>query len=110
MTTARDFMDQITLKWSEDQLQNHVLQLATVFGWRFHHETDSRRSRPGFPDLVLVHPKLGRVLWRELKSERGRVRPEQREWISDLQAAEADADIWRPRDVVSGRIEKELRP
>jgi hypothetical protein len=46
---------------------------------------------PGFPDLVLA--RGGVVLHVELKSEKGKVRPEQSEWLAEL-----GGEIWRPSD------------
>lgn len=94
---------------SERQLQDQIIELAKRMGFISYHTHDSRRSAPGFPDLVLVHPKQRRVVWRELKSETGTPTPEQKVWISTLLLVGEDVDIWRPRDWVSGRIEKELR-
>jgi hypothetical protein len=53
---------------------------------------------PGFPDLVLVRPP--RVMFVELKSERGRASPSQREWLDRLSRCESapEVGIWRPRD------------
>lgn len=106
---ARDYQERMILAWSEGQLQQHVILLATALGWRHYHTHDSRRSPVGFPDLVMVHAAHGRLLFRELKAERGRYRAGQREWLEELAAAGADAGTWRPRDVVSGRVERELR-
>lgn len=91
---------------TEIQLQQSVEELAGLLGWRFYHAHDSRRDNPGFPDLVLVRGT--RVLWRELKREDGRVRPEQRQWLADLQRAGQDADVWRPQQWTDGTIRKEL--
>lgn len=94
---------------SERQLQDQIIELAKRMGWLSFHDYDSRRSTPGFPDLVLVHPKQKRVIWRELKSEKGVTSSEQKVWLSSLLLVGEDVDVWRPRDWVSGRIEKELR-
>ena len=94
---------------SETQLQDQILELAERMGFISYHTYDSRRSQKGFPDLVLVHPKQRRVIWRELKSEKGVTSAEQKVWISALSLVGEDVDVWRPRDWVSGRIEKELR-
>lgn len=92
----------------ERDLQQAVIDLARLLGWLAYHPYDSRRSEPGFPDLVLVHPAKGRVLYRELKSERGRLSPAQRKWISALNQAGADADVWYPRhwpEQIKGELE-----
>ena len=48
-----------------------------------------------------------RVLWRELKRDKGVLSPEQSEWAVALQDAGADYDTWRPGDW--DRIVAELR-
>ena len=106
---ARLLQSQVCNAWSERVFQSHVVQLAQVLGWLVYHTHDSRRSAPGFPDLVLVHVGQGRVLWRELKSARGRLSVPQREWLDSLEAAGEDAGVWRPEDWVSGVVEAELK-
>lgn len=96
------------MKMSEAQLQNNVLDLARVHGWLSYHTYDSRRSQPGFPDLVLVHPVAKRTLFRELKSDAGRVSPAQHTWIATLRAAGQDVGTWWPHDWHSGVIQSEL--
>lgn len=81
---------------TEAQWQAQVEELARLHGWRTYHTHDSRRSNPGFPDLVLVHASAKRTVFLELKKERGTVRPEQQSWIDDLKAAGQEAYIVRP--------------
>lgn len=83
---------------TEAEFQAQVVEAAELYGWYTHHTFDSRRSNPGFPDLVLVHPKRGFVIFAELKSEKGRVTREQSAWIDALTQAGADAFVWRPAD------------
>lgn len=91
---------------SERDLQENVRQLAVSLGIRYYHTYDSRRSPSGFPDVVLASPPS--LLVRELKAERGRVTPRQRQWLEDLHGCSCDAGIWRPADWASGRIVREL--
>lgn len=89
---------------TEAGFQRWCLDLALTLGWRVYHTHDSRRSEPGFPDLVLVRE---RVLFREVKTQQGRMRPEQQTWLDLLTKAGADAKVWRPADRRS--ILEELR-
>ena len=81
---------------TERQFQTRVLRIAKQFGWITYHTHDSRRSDPGFPDLVLVRD---RVLFRELKTETGRISEPQKAWGQALKRAGADFKIWRPGDM-----------
>lgn len=95
---------------SEKDFQAGVLKLAQFHGFSLrYHVFDSRRSAPGFPDLVLVNTRIGRILWRELKTNKGRVSPDQQAWLDGLTACGMDASVWRPNDLDSGWILAELR-
>lgn len=82
---------------SEQAFQNSLVEVAEYHRWQVHHETDSRRSKPGLPDLICAHPEHG-VVFVELKSERGYLRPEQKEWRDVLVAGGARYYVFRPRD------------
>lgn len=84
---------------TERAFQAEVLHLAGLFGWRVFHPYDSRRSQRGFPDLTLV--RGDRLVFAELKSEGGRVRPEQVEWLDALGGVGGcvEAFLWRPSDL-----------
>lgn len=94
--------------WSEKELQSQVVAQAKALGWMVYHTHDSRRSEPGFPDLVLVHARHG-VLFRELKRASGRVSAAQKAWLAGLEAAGADAAVWWPEEFCSGLITGELQ-
>ena len=81
---------------TEKQFQNKILKLAKQFGWAVYHTYDSRRSAPGFPDLVLVKDRL---LFRELKTDTGRISPAQNLWGNAFLKANADYKVWRPKDM-----------
>ncbi len=80
---------------TEADLQQLLTDAAELNGWLVFHDNDSRRNAAGFPDLVLVKPP--RVLFLELKSEIGRVRPEQHVWMDALSRCDTIASaIVRP--------------
>jgi hypothetical protein len=70
------------------------------------HTYDSRRSPAGWVDEVIAGPHG--VLFRELKTETGRVTEAQQKCLEALTAGGLNAGVWRPRDWVSGRIVAEL--
>ena len=84
-TRSRIIIDEWRAAMSETELQDvYVRPAAEAQGWLCYHTHDSRRSPSGFPDLVLVRPP--RLIFAELKSQRGRVRPDQQAWIVALEA------------------------
>jgi len=84
---------------SEDDLLAAVLDLARLYRWHVHHDRRSDRaivSERGFPDLVLTDGRS--VLFRELKTARGKLTPDQVLWRDALIMAGADWGLWRPAD------------
>ena len=82
---------------TEKEFQQQVVALARVCGWRTYYTHDSRRSPFGFPDLCMVRPP--RLIMAELKSERGKLSPQQIEWLADLRCIYAvEVYLWRPSD------------
>lgn len=91
---------------TEAEFQRQVIALAHICGWRVAHFRAARTSSgwrtaveadgAGWPDLVLVHPRRRKVLYRELKSERGDLSAAQYEWLAALESAGQDAGVWRP--------------
>ena len=85
-----------TGNWStaeKDFLQN-VVNLATLNGWLSFHDYDSRFNKKGYPDLTLVRPP--RVIFAELKSEKGRVSVYQQNWIDNLKECPGvEMYVWR---------------
>jgi hypothetical protein len=91
---------------SEANFQQQVLDLATVYGWRHFHVRDSRRSDPGWPDLVLLRPP--KLLIVELKRETGRLSVAQSDWLRLLEMCGVDVRVWRPSSWPD--IEATLKP
>ena len=94
----------------EKVFQQAVVTLAKLNGWLVYHTHDSRKSEPGFPDLVLVHPR-GQCLFVELKSETGKITKAQGAWLEALLGVKGRPRtyLWRPADWRSGLIEDLLR-
>jgi hypothetical protein len=80
---------------TEKAWQATVLEAARTCGWLVYHTHNSRRSQPGFPDLVLVRD---RVIFVELKAEDGKLSHAQADWLAALGRAGADVHCWRPSD------------
>lgn len=84
---------------TEKQFQTEIVQVARQSGFTLaYHTHDSRRSERGFPDLVLVHPGLRWVLFVEVKTEKGKLAPDQVRWRDALIATGQRWYCWRPRD------------
>jgi hypothetical protein len=91
---------------SERELQQSVTDLCRHYRLLHYHGYESRRSEPGFPDSVIAGP--AGQLFRELKSETGKLSPEQVKWKYVLLAGGADWAVWRPADLLSGEIRRQL--
>lgn len=78
---------------TEKAWQAKVVEAAKWRRWNVYHTYDSRRSEPGFPDLVLV--RGARLMFVELKTDKGRMTEAQLLWHARLGAC-ADVHVWRP--------------
>jgi hypothetical protein len=100
------------LAMSEGDLQANVLDTVRTLGGLAYHTHDSRKSAQGFPDLVIVFPRTGALLFAELKSDTGSATPEQLQWLRALRRGERTAVrevyLWRPDDWRSGHIVETL--
>lgn len=100
-------------KITETQFTQLVLDAAAWTHWLGYHTHDSRRSEPGFPDVVLI--RRGTILFAELKAEGKYLRPEQKIWRAVLEEAAAINDaveyhLWRPSDwpAIRERLQQDL--
>ena len=97
---------------SEREFQQQVMELAQLSGWETYHPLTSMRGgdryltaasgtmAKGWPDLVLVQPKQRRLIFAELKRERGQTTPDQERVLLVLQALfpSVRVYVWRPSD------------
>lgn len=83
---------------SEGALTTYVRDLAKLYHWRRYHTWLSKHSPAGFPDEVLVRPQ--RLVFAELKSEKGKLSSEQQAWLEELrQVPGVEVYLWRPADM-----------
>lgn len=91
----------------EAHFQNYLVRVARENGWLVHHTRTAlaksgRYMTPiqghiGFPDLVLIHQEQPRLVFAELKNERGILRPGQKKWLDCLQRIPCVfVCLWRP--------------
>lgn len=86
-----------------------VVRYARLMGWNAWHDQATNapracrtcktplrlpRNEAGFLDLLLT--RRPRVVWVELKSERGKLTDEQRERIEELRACGQEVFLWKP--------------
>lgn len=95
---------------TEKEFQKQVLAYAALRGWKTAHfgntvkivrrgadyRTIADRGAAGFPDLVILRPP--RLLFAELKAEKGRLTKEQADWLAGLGESGQEVHCWRPSD------------
>jgi hypothetical protein len=92
---------------SEAEFQSAVIGLAKAFKWLVHAQRPARtkdgwrtpiQGDPGFPDLALVHPERGQVIFAELKFGKNTADDNQVRWLDALRDAGFASGVWRPSD------------
>ena len=97
MMDAKEYREKSQAMISEKEFQAQVIKMARLLAWRVYHTFDSRRSESGFPDLCMA--RWGRLIFAELKSEKGRLTPAQDRWADVLKRVSgAEVYEWRPHD------------
>lgn len=91
---------------AEAELQQAVIDLCAKYGLYHCHPASLKGVPAGWPDSVVIGPH--RVLWRELKTQQGRCSDKQRAVGKWLRQAGQSWQVWRPVDLLSGAIEREL--
>lgn len=103
---TRPVVDPRAAAMTETQLEDHVRALCADLGVLRFHVRNSRGMAAGWPDDVLVGAQG--ILYRELKSEHGVLSAEQREVGEAIRRGRGNWRVWRPSDLVAGRIAAEL--
>lgn len=91
---------------TEAELQEAVRRMCADLGLYHYHPHDSRRSQAGWPDSVIIG-RCG-VLFRELKTQAGKLSSEQRHVGYLLTGAGLSWEVWRPADLADGTIGVQL--
>lgn len=93
---------------SESQFQGQVEQLAVMYGWAYLHIRPGLNQRgswrtpisgalgAGWPDLVLVRGE--RMVFAELKSEKGKLTAAQVTVLNALEETGHEVFCWKPSD------------
>ncbi len=93
------------MKLTEAQFSQQVEDLLNLYHWKWCHFRPARTEKgwrtplsghKGFLDYIAV--KSGRLLIFELKSDTGKVSPEQQCWLDELDRTLIPVFVWRPRD------------
>lgn len=107
--TEREMTDTLPPQTEED-FQKMVEDTAHLLGWKTFSLIQSAAisaktgkiismvTKRGWPDLVLV--KGNKIIFWELKADKGKLSPEQREWLTALEAVKTVHQVGcvRPRD------------
>lgn len=100
-------VDVMAKAMTEEQLQDAITGMLDHFRIPWHHEVDSRKSKRGLPDLIIFGRRI--VFW-ELKTQGGRVTPEQNALLSRIVRAEnGSARVVRPLDLLNGSVQTWVR-
>ena len=81
---------------TENDFEQQVKELAAIYHWRYYHTWTSIHSPRGFVDVVMV--KGNRLVFAELKSDKGKLTAYQEEWLDALKDTGAEVYVWRPGD------------
>ena len=91
---------------TEAELQEAVRRMCADLGLYHYHPHDSRRSQAGWPDSVIIGP--AGIIFRELKTQAGKLSSEQRHVGYLLTGAGLSWEVWRPADLLDGTIGAQL--
>ncbi len=97
ITPSLTAISSVGARINEKQFTQQVLDAARYLGWLCYHTYDSRKSEPGFPDIVATHACYG-TFYAELKTHRGKVSDAQQLWIDRLREGGERVFLWRPYD------------
>ena len=92
---------------SERIFMDQVRTIALMNGWLIDH-TPTMQYSPGKyatgglkgkADLLLIHPQGRGIIWAELKTERGKMTPEQMAFAQAVHNNGGEFHLWRPSQI-----------
>jgi len=91
-------LEQLRSLETEAEFQTRVVTVARLAGWKVYAIPDSRRATiAGYPDLTMWRGT--RLIFAELKRDKGRLSPAQVEVLDDLRKIPcAEVYVWRPNE------------
>lgn len=92
---------------NERQFMDNIIRFAHLRGWRLVHQRPARLAdgswrtaicgHAGYPDITMVRD--GVLIFAELKTDKGKLSGEQKDWIRDLERVQGIiVRVWRPSD------------
>lgn len=96
----------------QERLRRLCLSLRHVLDpeMLYYHTHISKHSPAGFPDVTIVMPSRGRLIFAELKQQRARPTLAQLNWLDALSfLGGVEVYLWRPLDLLEGTIEAKLK-
>ena len=83
---------------TEKQLREQIRDLCKLMGYDFYFTWSSIHSPRGMPDLILCRPP--RLIFAELKKEKGQLSEYQQKWIDSLNKCPGvEVFVVRPSDI-----------
>jgi hypothetical protein len=80
----------------EIPFMEQVIEFLRICGWLVYHTKDSRKSAPGFPDIVVLKGKRQLVV--ETKRVGEEPTGEQERWLQAYVDVGAEVYVWTPDD------------
>jgi hypothetical protein len=91
----RGLANKLVSDYTERDLRQVIIDAAREVGWLVSFAWTSIHSPKGLPDLTLVNPP--RLIYAELKSEKGKPTEAQQVWLDTLaQVPGVEVYLWKP--------------
>jgi hypothetical protein len=107
--TARKSVRVVAPAETENDFLRTIVTYAEMLGYWWTHTPDSRRralsGTPGAPDLCLLHPMTGALIFAEIKKVGGKQSNQQFAWQKALISNGHLCYLWYPHDWKTGYLQ-----